>query len=181
MFIRMAHIEGQRQCRGWKVYLRQNHGYSSNCAKKYKRQSSIIPFFVSDVKTNGNENNVWNIWGWEHFGSESCSQTLPLKWALLCWLKLTHVFSLVVESPNAAVGKGDKNQAGRFQAKNQLMVQIVKHNRLRSKSLDHQGLRILMSTSSSLFFKGRLNNVKNIARGTTDPGYGLSNLSYLSS
>ena len=75
-------------------------------------------------------------------------------------LKLTHVFSLVVESPNAAVGKGDKNQAGRFQAENQLMVQIVKHNRLRSKSLDHQGLRILMSTSSSLFFKGRLNNVK---------------------
>ena len=56
---------------------------------------------------------------------------LPLKWALLFWLKLTHVFSLVVESPSAAVGKGENPQEGRFQGENQPMVQIVKDSRLR--------------------------------------------------
>ena len=51
----------------------------------------------------------------------------------LFWLKLTHVFSLVVESPSAAVGEGGDNQTDRFQEENPLIVQIVKHNRLRSK------------------------------------------------
>ena len=55
---------------------------------------------------------------------------LPLIWALLFWLKLTHVFSLVVESPSAAVGEGSKSQASRFEAEDQLMVQIVKNGRL---------------------------------------------------
>ena len=58
-------------------------------------------------------------------------------WGQNLWLKLTHVFSLVVESPSAAVGKGGDNQTDRFHAENQLMVQIVKHNRLRSNFLDH--------------------------------------------
>ena len=61
---------------------------------------------------------------------------LPLKWALLFWLKLTHVFSLVVESPSAAVGKGGDNQTDRFQEENPLIVQIVKH----SYRKDCQGL-----------------------------------------
>ena len=58
---------------------------------------------------------------------------LPLIWALLFWLKLTHVFSLVVESPSAAVGKGGDNQTDRFQEENPLIVQIVEHSGLRSK------------------------------------------------
>ena len=52
--------------------------------------------------------------------------------SLLFWLKLTHVFSLVVESPSTAVGEGGKSQTSRFQGEDQLMVQIVKHNRLKN-------------------------------------------------
>ena len=54
-------------------------------------------------------------------------------WGQNLWLKLTHVFSLVVESPSAAVGKGGDNQTDRFQEEDPLIVQIVEHNGLRSK------------------------------------------------
>ena len=44
---------------------------------------------------------------------------------------LTHIYSLVVKSPGRAVGKGGDAQADRFHGENQLMIQVVKHDRLR--------------------------------------------------
>ena len=63
--------------------------------------------------------------------SETFENEKENTWAQNVWLKLTHVFSLEVESPSAAVGKGENPQEGRFQGKNQPMVQIVKDSRLR--------------------------------------------------
>ena len=41
-----------------------------------------------------------------------------------------------MESPSRAVGEGSNSQEGRFQGENQLVVQIVKHNRLVRKHIE---------------------------------------------
>ena len=63
LFIRATTCDGldvnlKRNFTAKTFHLGQNHGSSSNCAKKYKRQPSTIPFFVSNVKTDGNKNDV---------------------------------------------------------------------------------------------------------------------------
>ena len=62
-----------------------------------------------------------------------CSGIYSPKYVFWVVERLTHVFVLVVDGQGAAGGKGEDGEAGGGSGENQLVVQIVKHNRLKDE------------------------------------------------